>query len=152
MTCFRAILVVYLHKNRNDISSLMTRTMCESTFYRGGQSSKFILWFQKRYKSSLPTSNIFLYQNVGILKCPSCAYRNKYMRSFNVQIGISEKIIFMFKHKFPKSKADSGRKRPSCIQKKRLLSQSLFLNVSTQIPCFISECKIIHSNLEHTII
>ena len=151
MTCFRAILVVYLHKNRNDISSLMTRTMCESTFYRGGQSSKFILWFQKRYKSSLPTSNIFLCKNVGISKYSSCTYRDKHMRSFNESeyLRKSYSCLNIFFHK---SKADSGRKRPSCIQKKRLLSQSLFLNVSTQIPCFISECKIIHSNLEHTII
>ena len=125
MTCFQAILVVYLHKNRNDISSLMTRTMCESTFYRGGQSSKFILWFQKRYKSSLPTSNIFLYQNVGILKCPSCAYRNKYMRSFNESeyLRKSYSCLNIFFHK---SKADSGRKRPSCIQKKVIEPKSIF--------------------------
>ena len=150
MTCFQAILVVYLHKNRNDISSLMTRTMCESTFYRGGQSSKFILWFQKRYKSSLPTSNIFLYKNVGILKCPSCAYRNKYMMSFNESEYLRKSYSCL--DIFSINQTQIVEEKGLAVFRKRLLSQSLFLNVSTQIPCFISECKIIHSNLEHTII
>ena len=57
MTCFQAILVVYLHKNRNDISSLMTRAMCESTFYRGGkvQNSFYGLRNDIKVACQLPT-------------------------------------------------------------------------------------------------